>query len=125
MPDFDNFKFYELRSLAQELHISVEAVRKHGDLRLRQTWISAIKAANAPLLDEDSTCGQNVHKFTAIQNEVGFVDGQLAANGVPLPQARTVASLAETGRWAEAFQAVRGNELATRILSRIREVVVA
>ena len=93
--------------------------------------------------DESSTCGQNVHKLetaiaplltsdhfdqklTVIQNddEVDFVDGQLAFV-IPLPQARIVANLVNTGNWAEAFQAVRGNDRATRILSRIREVLAA
>jgi len=55
-----------------------------------------------------------------MNDELGFIDGQLAGNGVPLAQARTVAKLAESGRWAEAFQVVHGNQRAIRILERIR-----
>jgi len=110
--------------------------------------------AIAHSLDEASTSGQNDQMFRAcyrnadsevilyqtcnisqkwgqvhslIQNndEVSLVDGQLAGNGVPLPDARTVADLVNAGQWAEAFQLVSDNERATRILSRIREVLAA
>ena len=60
-----------------------------------------------------------------MSDELGFIDGQLAGNGVPLAQALQIAKLAESGRWTEAFQVVGDNERATRILERIREVVAA
>ncbi|HEY9872460.1 MAG TPA: hypothetical protein V6D12_03445 [Candidatus Obscuribacterales bacterium] len=66
-----------------------------------------------------------LHEGELREVAVGFIDGQLAANGVPLPQARTVANLVNAGEWAEAFQVVGDNERATRILERIREVVAA
>ncbi|HEY9876017.1 MAG TPA: hypothetical protein V6D12_21480 [Candidatus Obscuribacterales bacterium] len=143
MPDFDNFKLYELRSLARELGIPVDAVRKHGDLRLRQTWISAIEVAITLIQgesatsghfdqkletaiapsDEDSTCGQNVHKFTVIQNEFGFIPGQLIPHGIPASIATNVEDLVKTQRWAKAFELLQNYPRGYRILSRIQEMV--
>jgi len=55
-----------------------------------------------------------------MSDELGFIDGQLAGNGVPLAQALQIAKLAESGRWADALLLVRDNQRATRILERIR-----
>ena len=55
-----------------------------------------------------------------MSDELGFVDGQLAANGVQRAQALQIAKLAESGQWADALLLVRGNQRATRILERIR-----
>ncbi|HEY9871899.1 MAG TPA: hypothetical protein V6D12_00570 [Candidatus Obscuribacterales bacterium] len=162
MHDFAQLKIKDLRSLARELNLSVDDIRKYGDLRCRKTWIDGIKAtatqepepaiaqeqsdfvSNSELVinlitscdctqktaiahEKNSNCiklgtsGQNVQKLET-EPEIGFIDGQLAVT-IPLPEARTVAMFAEAGRWAEAFEVVRGNQRATRILSRIREVV--
>jgi len=150
MPHFENLKLYELRSLAlQQLDLSVDAIRQHGDLGHRQTWIDAIASISAqPVteslstapLSEDSaptvpasnegavaTCAQNGYKFTLIQNEreFSFVEGQLIPHGVPVAIASRVSTLAESGRWAEVFQIIHANERATRILQRIQEVQAA
>jgi len=148
MPHFENLKLKELRSLAlQDLKIPVEAIRAHGDLRLRATWLSAIAshyaqktekpatetANTAPTFQQDNwrdkerqvTSGQIDQKLQIcyqINDEVKFVDGQMVI-AIPLAQARSVARFAESGRWAEAFEVVQGNQRASRILARIREVV--
>ena len=84
----------------------------------------AIAHSETPFCIKLITSGQIDQKLKT-EPELGFVDGQLAGNGVPLPDARTVAKFAESGRWAEAFEVVHGNQRATRILSRIREVLAA
>ena len=134
MPHYATMKIYVLRSLAlRDLNLSINAVRGYGDLRCRQTWIDAIEAATSqeaqpaiaheetPFCIKLRTSDQNDQKLQT-DPEIGLIDGQLAV-AIPLPQARTVANLVNIGNWAEAFQVVGDNERATRILSRIREVV--
>jgi len=135
MPHFENLKLYELRSRARELNIPVAAIRKHGDLRLRTTWLSAIAAHSdiTGLALEDNwrdgqrqvTSGQNVQMFTVIQNEFGFVAGQLIPHGIPAAIAVNVGELVTVGRWAKAFEQLQNYPRGYRILSRIREVVAA
>ena len=136
MPHFESLKLYELRSLAlRDLNIPVAAIRQYGDLRLRATWLSAIAAHSdtTGLALKDNwrdgerqvTCGHFVHKFTVIQNEFGFVAGQLIPHGIPAAIAVDVGELVTAGRWAKAFEQLQNYPRGYRILTRVREVVAA
>ncbi len=58
------------------------------------------------------------------RDEVGFVDGQLAGNGVPLDTAFRVAALVAAGKVEAAKQLLTGDERALRILNRCLGVLI-
>lgn len=58
----------------------------------------------------------------SVNNEFGFIEGQLIPHGVPALIASKVANLAASGQWTAALSLIRNNQRATRILERIREV---
>ena len=175
--NLDQWKLPELKAITlRDLNIPVAAIRTHGDLRLRSTWISAIASTQSQSATESAgttpvsevavetaiaqeqsdfvsssehlvnltrscdctekpaiahsktpnciklvTSGQFDQKLkTCYQtDELKLIDGQLLTC-IPLAKARSVASLAESGRWADALLLVRDNQRATRILERIR-----